>query len=95
MKIHLDIDCTPEEARAFLGLPDVAPMQDALMAELQKRMMANLQAMEPEQLFKTWLPAGLQGWEQLQKAFWTQMSAAGRDTRPGDKSAGDKKEGTR
>lgn len=85
MKIHLDIDCTPEEARAFLGLPDVAPMQDALMAELQKRMMANLQAMEPEQLFKTWLPAGLQGWEQLQKAFWTQMSA----------KAGDKKEGTR
>jgi len=83
MKIHLDVDCTPEEARSFLGLPDVAPMQEALMAELQKRMMANLQAMEPEQLFKTWLPAGLQGWEQLQKAFWTQMSSG----------AGDKKEG--
>ena len=76
MKIHVDIDCTPEEARTFLGLPDVAPMQEALMAELQKRMMANLQAMEPEQLFKTWLPAGLQGWEQLQKAFWSQMNAA-------------------
>ena len=76
MKIHVDIDCTPEEARAFLGLPDVAPMQEALMAELQKRMMANLQAMEPEQLLKTWLPAGLQGWEQLQKAFWTQMASA-------------------
>ena len=44
-------------------------MHEALMAELQKRMMANLQAMEPEQLFKTWLPAGLQGWEQLQKAL--------------------------
>lgn len=83
MKIHVDIDCTPEEARAFLGLPDVGPMQDVLMAELQKRMMANMQAMEPEQLFKTWLPAGLQGWEQLQKAFWTQMGGA----------AGEKKEG--
>lgn len=75
MKIHVDIECTPEEARTFLGLPDVAPMQEVLMAELQKRMMANLQAMEPEQLFKTWLPAGLQGWDQLQKAFWTQMSS--------------------
>ena len=53
------------------------------MAELQKRMMANLQAMEPEQLFKTWLPAGLQGWEQLQKAFWTQMGSG----------SGEKKEG--
>lgn len=77
MKIHFDIDCTPQEARTFLGLPDVEPMQEALMAELQKRMMANLQAMEPEQLFKIWLPAGLQGWEQLQKAFWSRMSAAG------------------
>ncbi len=75
MKIKVDIDCTPEEARAFLGLPDVGPMQEALMAELQKHMMANMQAMEPEQLFKTWLPAGLQGWEQLQKAFWSQMSS--------------------
>jgi hypothetical protein len=83
MKIHLDVDCTPEEARSFLGLPDVAPMQAALMSELEKRMMANLQAMEPEQLFKTWLPAGLQGWEQLQKAFWTRTAAG----------AGEKKEG--
>ncbi|MEQ8357469.1 MAG: DUF6489 family protein [Kiloniellaceae bacterium] len=77
MKIHVDVDCTPEEARTFLGLPDVAPMQEALMAEMQKRMMANLHAMEPEQLMKTWLPAGLQGWEQLQKAFWTQMAKRG------------------
>lgn len=92
MKIHLDIDCTPEEARAFLGLPDVGPMQEALMAELQKRLMANLQAMEPEQLFKTWLPAGLQGWEQLQKAFWTQMASHGA-TGSGDRKAGDRKEG--
>jgi len=83
MKIHVDIDCTPEEARTFLGLPDVAPMQDALMAEIQKRMMANLEAMEPEHLLKTWLPAGLQGWEQLQKAFWTQMSAAKADKKEG------------
>jgi len=83
MKIHVDVECTPEEARAFLGLPDVGPMQEALMAELQKRMMANLQAMEPEQLFKTWLPAGLQGWEQLQKAFWTQMGNRGPDKSEG------------
>ncbi len=79
MKIHLDIDCTPEEARAFLGLPDVAPMQKAVMEEMQKRMMANLAAMEPEQLFKTWLPAGIQGWEQMQKAFWSQMTKGARE----------------
>ncbi len=79
MKITIDIDCTPEEARAFLGLPDVAPMQEAVMAEVQQRLLDNLKALDPEALFKTWLPAGLQGWEQMQKQFWGQaMGARGR-----------------
>jgi len=76
MKITVDIDCTPEEARHFLGLPDVKPMQDAMMREIQDSMRANLQAMDPETLLKTWLPAGIQGMEQLQKMFWSQMAAA-------------------
>lgn len=70
MKVTINIDCTPEEARHFLGLPDVKPMQDAMMDEIQERMRANLAAMEPEALFKTWLPAGLHNLEEMQKAFW-------------------------
>jgi len=81
MKISIDVDCTPEEARAFLGLPDVRPMQEALMKQLQDRMSANLNAMDPETLFKTWLPATLQGFEQVQKMFWNQVAAAGKDQR--------------
>ncbi|MEK9754127.1 MAG: DUF6489 family protein [Rhodospirillaceae bacterium] len=73
MKVTINIDCSPEEARTFLGLPDIKPMQDAMVAELEKRMRANLDAMDPETLFKTWFPAGIQGWEQMQKAFWGQM----------------------
>ena len=79
MKIKFDIDCTPEEARAFLGLPDVAPMQRALMEEIGKRMSAGLEAMDPEALMKTWMPLGVQGLEQAQKMFWAQMGQA-----PGD-----------
>ena len=80
MKITVDIDCTPDEARHFFGLPDVKPMQDALMQQIQDRMSANLQAMEPEAMLKTWLPASLQGFEQMQKMFWTQMTnAMGKD----------------
>jgi hypothetical protein len=82
MKISIDIDCTPDEARQFLGLPDVKPMQDALMQQMQDRLSANLQAMDPETLMKTWFPASLQGFEQIQKAFWSQMSSAlGKDAR--------------
>ena len=80
MKIKFDIDCTPEEARAFLGLPDVAPMQRALMEEIGERMSAGLEAMDPEALMKTWMPLGLQSLEQAQKMFWSQMGkAAGGD----------------
>jgi|CEGD01.1.fsa_nt_gi hypothetical protein len=86
MKISIDVDCTPDEARTFLGLPDVKPMQDAMMMEIQNRMMANLQAMEPETLFKTWLPAQVQGLEQMQKFFWTQFAkGANAATGPGSK----------
>lgn len=88
MNIKIDIDCTPEEARNFLGLPDVQPMQAALMAEIQKQMVANLQAMEPEALFKTWLPASAQGWDQMQKLFWAQFgggAAGGAGTKKEEK----------
>ncbi len=74
MKITMDVDCTPDEARRFFGLPDVAPMQEAVMAEVQKRALASLQAMEPETLLKTWMPAGIQGMEQMQKMFWNALS---------------------
>ncbi len=76
MKITCDIDCTPEEARVFLGLPDVKPMQDALLNQAQERMAATLDAASPEALLKTWLPAGVQGFEQLQKLFWTGLQNA-------------------
>ena len=83
MKISIDIDCTPDEARAFLGLPDVAPMQAAVMDELGKRMTSGLDAMDPEALVKTWMPPGLQGLDQAQKMFWSQMSKAAGDTKGG------------
>ena len=77
MKVTINIDCTPEEARAFFGLPDLRPMQEALMAEVQKRMEENIRAMNPEQMLKTWLPASLEGLEQMQKMFWAQMGLGG------------------
>lgn len=78
MKITVDIDCTPEEARSFFGLPDVKPMQEALMAQIQERMMSSLAAMDPETMLKTWLPAGVQSMEHLQKMFWSQFGSATR-----------------
>lgn len=76
MKITIDIDCSPEEAREFLGLPDVHSLQATLMTELEQRLRANLEEMDPESMLRTWLPAGMQGLEQMQKAFWSQLAGA-------------------
>jgi hypothetical protein len=77
MKIHFDLDCTPEELRGFFGLPDVKPMQERLMKEVEERLQSGLKALDPETMLKTWLPAGLKGFEQLQEIFLNQMGGRG------------------
>ena len=57
MKITMDVECTPEEARKFFGLPDVQPLQATMMAELEKRMRAEMERFSPEGLLNTWLSA--------------------------------------
>jgi hypothetical protein len=73
MKISFDVDCTPGELRAFFGLPDVAPMQAELLKEVEARLRAGLNALDPETMLKTWLPARLKGFEQMQEMFFNQM----------------------
>ena len=55
MKVNVEIDCTPLEARQFFGLPDVQPMQTAVMEKLQHQMMDNIQKVSPEALMQSWL----------------------------------------
>jgi hypothetical protein len=78
MKISLDVDCTPDELRGFFGLPDVKPMQEQLLKEVEERMRASLKALDPETMLKTWLPAGLKGFEQLQEMFLNAGRGAGK-----------------
>jgi hypothetical protein len=82
MKFTVDIECTPEEARTFFGLPDVKPLQEALLPEVEQRLRATLKAMDPEAMLKTWLPATLKGFEQLQEMFLSQLSGLGKKKQP-------------
>jgi hypothetical protein len=54
MKVNIEIDCTPLEARQFIGLPDVAPMQTAVMDKLQQQMLSNIEKVSPESLIQSW-----------------------------------------
>ncbi len=77
MKVNVEVTCTPEEARAFFGLPDLGPMQQRVMGEIEERLRSSLNAMAPEAIFKTWIPASMQGidqMQQLQQAFWSQLA---------------------
>lgn len=76
MKVTVNIDCTPEEARTFFGLPDVKPMHEALLKEMYERLSDNLRAMEPEAIMNTWLPMALKGFEQWQEMILAQMASS-------------------
>ncbi|WP_417320846.1 DUF6489 family protein [Emcibacter sp.] len=74
MKISIDIDCTPKEARQFLGLPDLEPIQQAFMTELQEKMTSGLSPEDMEKMFNMWVAPSLnmagQGLETFQNIFW-------------------------
>jgi len=78
MKITLNVDCTPQEARTFLGLPDVTAINEAMMAEMQSRMKANMAALQPEELMKSWMAFGGQATEHFRKL----MTAAATGNNP-------------
>jgi len=77
MKITMNIECSPEEARRFLGLPDVASIQAEIMEEFRGRMMEGMTQMDSEALLKSWVSAAGGGWEEAQKAFWSQFGSTG------------------
>jgi hypothetical protein len=76
MKISFDIDCTPEEARRFLGLPDVTPVNEAFVEELIKRAGEMAQETDAGKLMEQWMSAGVQGVGDMQKAFMEQFARA-------------------
>ena len=60
----------------MFGLPDVKPMQDHLMNEMQERMSATLRSMQPDEMMRVWLPANLKGMEQIYDAFLRMSTGA-------------------
>lgn len=67
MKMTIEIDCTPEEARRFMGLPDVTALNDHLVKEMQARMDANIAMLSPDELMKSWMAFGAGAQEQFRK----------------------------
>lgn len=69
MKVTINIECTPEEARQFFGLPDLKPMQDAVMAKVEKQMLDAVGAFAPEAMLRTWMGGMAGGPDALREMF--------------------------
>ena len=78
MKVTIEVDCTPIEARDFLGLPDVKPMQEAMMGQMQAKMQENMDSFTPEALMKTWFSFDPKVAERFQDMFMNMTGLGGR-----------------
>ncbi len=72
MKMTVEVECTPEEARRFIGLPDVTPINDMMVREMSERMQSNIQLMSPDTMLRSWMAVG----GQAQDAFLKLMTSA-------------------
>ena len=69
MKVTVEIDCTPIEARQFFGLPNVQPIQEITMAKIERRMAEAAEQFSPEALMGSWFSLFPQNAEWVQKMF--------------------------
>jgi hypothetical protein len=83
MKVSVDVDCTPAEARAFLGLPDVTPIHDKYVKTVLDSFdgVANVEQMET--LFKSFSPLGDAGMRLFQQMM--NIGLSGMPGKNGDK----------
>ncbi len=80
MKVTIEVDCTPEEARRFMGLPDVTPLHEEMIKHMSDSMAASLPSMDPTKIAEMWMPLNTQMMEQAQKAMRT-MAGQGSKTK--------------
>ena len=61
MKINVEVDCTPEEARRLFGLPDLEPLHDIYLSRVKELMAKGITPDLVEGMVKNWAPMGEAG----------------------------------
>jgi len=73
MKVTVDVDCTPEEARRFMGLPDVSPVHEVYVEKMKKAVAEGITPESMTDMMKSWAPMGEAGMA-MWKTMFDQMS---------------------
>ena len=77
MKLNINVECTPEEARTFFGLPDVRPVNDLIVSSLETRVKENIDTLsDPQKYFEKMMQYSGSGMENMQKMFSAMMAGA-------------------
>lgn len=58
MKVTVNVDCSPEEARSFLGLPDLSPIHQKYVQTMLETMDGIHSVEQMENLFRSFSPMG-------------------------------------
>jgi hypothetical protein len=66
MKFNIEIDCTPEEARRLVGLPDLEPLHDIYLDRVKELMAKGITPDMVQTMVKSWVPMGEGGLGMLQ-----------------------------
>ena len=67
MKVHVEIECTPEEARTFLGLPDVSKANGVYIEAIAKAMKGAGSIDQVQDFAKNLAPMGQVGMKLFQQ----------------------------
>lgn len=90
MKVTVNFDMTPEEARKMMGLPDIAPLQEAMMEKMKVQMEEYFASFsDPELAFSKLMPLGIQTMENYQNFFKEMANASMSHTSASSNSGSD------
>ncbi|QIG54214.1 hypothetical protein G6N82_08685 [Altererythrobacter sp. BO-6] len=84
MKVNIEIDCTPEEARAFMGLPDVSKANSVYVDNITKAMKGVSSPDQLQELAQQLAPMGQMGLKMFQSFMEGGMRGQGSKSRSDD-----------
>ena len=82
LKVHIEIDCTPEEARTFMGLPDVGKANDIYVDMMSKAMKGVSNTEQLQDYARQLAPMGQAGFKLFQSFMEGAQAAKSQSKKP-------------
>ncbi len=82
MKFNIEVDCTPEEVRRLVGLPDLTGVHDVYLDKVKATMEKGVTPDMVENMVRTWVPGGAAGVDMMRELIGGFAGAAsGKNTK--------------